>query len=89
MTDTLLKRSFDKRGLRKRDLRNKQEFGLPYELAVNQFNGLRPVSPKYAIIYEKIFGIPRSELRPDLWPPLVWDIATAVQKQIAAQHGAQ
>ena len=31
--------------------------------------GMRSISPESAKKYSKAFGIPLSELRPDLWPP--------------------
>ena len=43
--------------------------GVPYHNIFKQYKGLRGVGPKSALIYEAILGIPRSELRPDLWPP--------------------
>lgn len=63
---SLLKAAFEKRGLKQRDLLRKK--GICYAHAARQFNGERPVSAAYALKYEKIFGIPRFELRPDLWP---------------------
>lgn len=43
--------------------------GVPYHNIFKQYKGLRGVGPKSALIYEAVLGIPRSELRPDLWPP--------------------
>ena len=34
----------------------------------NHCHGARSVSPKFAILYEKKLGIPKSDLRPDIWP---------------------
>ena len=65
MSDSLLKQSLDKRGLRRKDLRNVE--GLPYSYAVKHYNGDVQISAKYAVLYENLFGIPRGELRPDLW----------------------
>lgn len=71
---SLLKDAFDRRGLKCKDLCNKP--GLNYTCAYRHYNGMAEISPEYAIKYEDIFGIPRSELRPDLWPPEKWDIVT-------------
>ena len=43
--------------------------GMPYQSVYRQFRGQRKPSGEYAILYEKTLGIPRSEIRPDLWPP--------------------
>lgn len=43
--------------------------GLIYQTVWQHFNGLRRIKAEQAIKYERILGIPRSELRPDLWPP--------------------
>lgn len=43
--------------------------GMPYQSVYRQYRGQRKPSGEYAILYEKILGIPRSEIRPDLWPP--------------------
>ncbi len=31
--------------------------------------GLQKISAETAVVYHKAFGIPLSDLRPDLWPP--------------------
>lgn len=64
---TALKRAFDARGLKMKHLSGKP--GICYSVARKQYVGERGVGPRYAILYEKLFGIPRSELRPDYWPP--------------------
>lgn len=68
--ESLLKRAFGKRGLKKKDLCHKD--GICYAHAVRQYEGERKISAAYAIKYEEIFGIPRSELRPDLWTPAMF-----------------
>lgn len=65
-----LKAAFDKRGLERKDLRNKA--GICYTNAYRHYEGLRKISAIYAIKYEEVFGIPRSELRPDLWTPAMF-----------------
>ena len=42
--------------------------GLPYHALFKQYKGERNVGPKCAILYEQVLGIPRSKLRPDIWP---------------------
>lgn len=46
-----------------------QRRGISYQTANAHWLGLRVVSAKAAIRYEKLMGIPRWELRPDLWEP--------------------
>ena len=48
--------------------REAARLGVPYHNIFKQYKGKRGVGPKSAILYELILGIPRSELRPDLWP---------------------
>ena len=60
-----LKDALDRRGLTPR---LGARMGVPYSNLIKQYNGLRSVGPKAAILYERLLGIPRSELRPDLWP---------------------
>ena len=45
-----------------------KQFGLPYHALFKQCKGERTVGPRCAILYERVLGIPRWELRPDLWP---------------------
>lgn len=68
--ESALKAAFDKRGLKLKDLLHKD--GICYPHATRQYYGLRPVSAEYALKYENIFGIPRYELRPDLWSPAMF-----------------
>ena len=42
--------------------------GINYDTIWKHKRGEREVSSKMAISYEEKLGIPRSELRPDLWP---------------------
>ena len=67
MTDSALKRAFDKSGFPRSKLCGVD--GLDYCYAYKQYMGQRGLSAEYALVYERLFGIPRSELRPDLWPP--------------------
>lgn len=43
--------------------------GMPYQSVYRQYRGERKPSGEYALLYEKLLGIPRSKIRPDLWPP--------------------
>lgn len=43
--------------------------GIPYITISQHLRGIRTISPELAIKYESLLGIPRSDLRPDLWPP--------------------
>lgn len=61
-----LKKAFDARGLQKKDLCGVP--GLCYSLARRHYTGEKNLTARYAVIYERLFGIPRAELRPDLWP---------------------
>ena len=61
-----LKKAFDARGLQMKDLSGVP--GLCYSLARRHYIGEKNLTARYAIIYERLFGIPRAELRPDLWP---------------------
>ena len=42
--------------------------GIGYDTIWKHALGLREVSPAMALRYETLLGIPRHELRPDLWP---------------------
>ena len=44
-------------------------YKLPYHALFKQCKGQRTVGVRCAIRYEKVLGIPRWELRPDLWDP--------------------
>lgn len=56
-----------KRGLRIADASRMS--GIPYVTIAQHVRGTRGISAVQAIKYELLLGIPRSELRPDLWPP--------------------
>lgn len=43
--------------------------GIRYDTIWKHCMGLRGISPAMALEYEAKLGIPKSELRPDLWPP--------------------
>ena len=43
--------------------------GIPLATVQKHYYGSRNVGIKSVLKYEEILGIPRSELRPDLWPP--------------------
>lgn len=43
--------------------------GMPYQSVYRQYHGQRKPSGEYALLYEKFLGIPRNEIRPDIWPP--------------------
>lgn len=47
--------------------------GINYQTLYKQLKGLRTVGAKTAMRYHKILGIPLYELRPDLWPPQLFD----------------
>ena len=64
---TLVKKSFDARGLTPAEAARK--LGMLYVHVWRHYTGRRGITAEYAIKYEKALGIPRSELRPDLWPP--------------------
>lgn len=54
------------RHLTLKDVANK---GISFWTARSHYYGARSVGMSAAIMYERILGISRSELRPDLWPP--------------------
>ncbi|WP_417292560.1 hypothetical protein [Desulfovibrio porci] len=68
MKNNALRKAFERRGLTPKDVA-KRGGGLKYVTLYQQYSGLRPVGPRSAILYEQMLGIPKSELRPDLWPP--------------------
>ena len=61
-----LKEAFERRGL---TCALAARLGAPYQTIYKQYKGDRNVGVRSALLYESILGIPRSELRPDLWPP--------------------
>ena len=44
-----------------------REYGVSEITLRQHIKGQRNVSPEMAILYERVFGIPRENLRPDLW----------------------
>lgn len=65
-----------------------REFGIPYMTIYQHLKGKREVSPAAAIRYEISLGIPRSELRPDLWPPATTPESQAAAGDSGPQHCA-
>lgn len=65
MPESTLKIAMDKRG---QPLSSALKIdGVCYSTFRRHYKGLRSISAKDAIKYEKLLGIPRYELRPDLW----------------------
>ena len=62
-----LKKSFDCRGWLVSVV--SREAGLPYTTLWQHYTGRRKITAEQAMKYERVLGIPRSELRPDIWPP--------------------
>ena len=62
----ILKEALDRRGLTCPEAARR---GVPYHNIFKQYKGERGVGVKSALLYEAVLGIPRSELRPDIWPP--------------------
>jgi DNA-binding transcriptional regulator YdaS (Cro superfamily) len=60
------RRALDKRGLTP-SLAAKS--GLNYSTLLKVYKGARRVTAESAVLYERALGIPRWELRPDLWDP--------------------
>lgn len=85
-----LKKAMDARNIHPVDLRNQQE--IDYSTMLRHYKGLREISAKDTIKYEKLLGIPRSVLRPDLWPPEIWSIPISIRQKLVTQKtqdGAQ
>ena len=61
-----VKEVFEKYGVTRAACHRK---GIRYTTAHSHWTGYRRVRPEQAIRYEKLMGIPRWELRPDLWEP--------------------
>lgn len=51
--------------------------GLPYSTVRKHWLGERELGVKSVLRYEKVLGIPRSELMPEFWPPAAPNILTA------------
>ena len=60
-----LKNALEKRGISMCEASRK---GIPLTTIVKHCNGNRQLGIKATLRYEALLGIPRSELRPDLWP---------------------
>lgn len=45
--------------------------GLPYSTVRKHWLGERELGVKSVLRYEKVLGIPRSELMPEFWPPAI------------------
>ena len=65
-----LKEAMDRRGLQLKDLRTIAD--IDYSYARKHYIGTAQVSAEYAVKYEAQLGIPRYELRPDLWSPAMF-----------------
>lgn len=78
---SLFKQALDRRGIPFKALHGVE--GIDYPYANKHYRGVRNITAEYAIRYEQILGIPRSELRPDLWPPDAEDDASSANKQEA------
>ena len=63
---TRLQRVFERYGY---TVNGAAQKGIPYCSIWQQWIGRRTVGVKTALRYEKVLGIPRWELRPDLWEP--------------------
>ena len=61
-----IKNALDSRGISVRDA---AKAGIPYMSVYKQYKGERNPSGRFALMYERCLGIPRSEIRPDLWSP--------------------
>lgn len=61
-----LRKAFERRGL---TCASAARLGAPYQTIYKQYNGDRNIGVRSVLLYERLLGIPRSELRPDLWPP--------------------
>ena len=60
-----LKIAFDSRGITPAEAARKAG---NYQTLWKQYRGEREIGVRSALLYERLIGIPRSELRPDLWP---------------------
>ena len=61
-----LKNALKKRGISMCEASRK---GIPLTTIVKHCNGNRQIGVMATLRYEELLGIPRSELRPDIWPP--------------------
>lgn len=58
------KQILDERGLTYMDIAKK---GVPYQTVRKHYLGDRSITAQYAMIYERVAGIPKSELCPQFW----------------------
>lgn len=70
MEESLLKKAMDERGIPRKDAYKLT--GLDPSTASQHYRGVRAISATDALLYEKCLGIPRYELRPDLWTPAMF-----------------
>lgn len=75
-----LKKAFERRGL---TCALAARLGAPYQTLYKQYRGDRNIGVRSALLYEQLLGIPRSELRPDLWPPTSPNTPTEPSKEHA------
>lgn len=61
--------------------------GINYDTIWKHKRGEREVSPEMAILYEEKLSIPRSELRPDLWPPELMKRKSSRKTKSRKQNG--
>lgn len=64
MKNETFSKYFSRRGALRQASRDS---GIPYITIIQHANNLRKVSSEMALKYERLLGIPRWELRPDLW----------------------
>lgn len=62
--NNIFKQIIQDRGLSLKEMSQK---GVSYQTLYKHYKGERKISAESAILYEKLFGIPRHVLRPDLW----------------------
>ena len=69
---TYLEEIFAARGWAVAEISRKS--GIPHTTLRQHLKGTRAISAEQALKYERLLDIPRSGLRPDLWPPgSPWD----------------
>lgn len=64
---TLFRKALDSRGITRMDAVRATR--ITHMTVYMHYDGRRKVKAEQALKYEDALGIPRSELRPDLWPP--------------------
>ena len=60
-----LRKALEKRSI---SIAEASKRGIPLTTIAKHCNGDRQLGVKAVLRYEELLGIPRSELRPDLWP---------------------